>query len=537
MIAGSGGDGHGVIRRLRYATAALLTAALTVGCTSGSPSGTPSDERTGRASSSPYPSASRSPAAARLPASLTGQKLEWGRCENLATPSGTAEAPGDPWECATMTAPLDYSDPRGETIDIALIRRTALDESRRIGSLVLNFGGPGGSGVDRLPRFADGYPVLSERYDLVSFDPRGVAASQGVRCRTDKETERAHATVDLTPDTPAETAAYLADAAAFGAGCARRSGPVLGHLSTSDTARDLDLMRRVLGDKKLHYLGYSYGTHLGGVYAHLFPKNVGRLVLDGVVDPSADLMGHAKNQTTGFQRALENYLTSTGTDPERGTRDLANLLARIDRKPLPGDGERRLTEALATTGITQALYAKALWPELTTALDEAARGDGAGLLRLADQYNDRDPSGRYGTSGHAQRAISCADAAQRPSAAETRAALPEFERISPVFGPYLGWDTAGWCHQWPVAGKHRTPEVSAPGAAPILVVGTTGDPATPYEGAKKMAGELGDGVGVLLTYEGEGHTAYGGPSGCVNGTVEAYLLTGRIPANGKICTT
>ncbi|MGW0735043.1 alpha/beta hydrolase [Streptomyces sp. NPDC002851] len=534
-MAGSSGFKGGATRFtpfLRYATTALLTATLTVGCTNSSP---PPDEPV-RDTSRPPASSSPTPEPPPLPASLTDQKLHWGPCQDTPTPSGPAPAPGAPWQCGTMTAPLDRAEPRGKTIDIALIRRPATDKSRRIGSLLFNFGGPGGSGVARLPRLADGYPALAERYDLVSFDPRGVAASQGVRCRSDEETERAHATVDLTPDTPAETAAYLADAAAFGAGCARRSGKVLGHLSTVDTARDMDLMRRVLGDKKLHYLGYSYGTHLGGVYAHLFPENVGRLVLDGVVDPSADLMGHAKNQTTGFQRALDNYLRSTGKDPKKGSRDLADLLARIDRKPLPGDGERRLTEALALTGITQALYAETLWPQLTTALDEADQGEGAGLLRLADQYNDRDPSGRYGTSGHAQRAISCADAAQRPTAAEARAALPEFERISPVFGAYLGWDTAGWCHRWPVAGKHRTPEVSAPGAAPILVVGTTGDPATPYEGAEKMVDELGDGVGVLLTYKGEGHTAYGGPSGCVNGAVEAYLLSGRVPADGKICT-
>jgi pimeloyl-ACP methyl ester carboxylesterase len=386
-----------------------------------------------------------------------------------------------------------------------------------------------------MPAYAAVVSLLRERYDLVSWDPRGVGASEGVRCRSDKEMQAAEK-VDITPDTSAEEKAYFRDATDFGKGCQKEAGRLMEHVSTTDTARDMDLMRQVLGDRKTHYFGISYGTELGGVYAHLFPRNVGRLVLDAVVDPSADTVGHAKNQARGFQRALDAYLQSTGQDPEQGSRKITDLLRRIDANPLPTSG-RKLTQALAFTGIILPLYSESSWPSLTSALETAERGDGSELLALADDYNERDPSGHYGTGTHAQRVISCLDDKQRLTAEETKKLLPEFERISPVFGAALGWDTAGWCHDWPVAGQYDTPEVSAPGAAPILVVGNTGDPATPYEGARKMADELGKDVGVVLTWKGEGHGAYGSGSDCVDSAVNAYLLHGTVPRDGRICAS
>ncbi|MER6344158.1 alpha/beta hydrolase [Streptomyces sp. NPDC001595] len=464
--------------------------------------------------------------------SLTGQKLDWGDCE--ATADGPA--PGDEWRCATLKVPLDWSKPEGETIGVALIRAEATGDDR-IGSLLFNFGGPGGSGVSMMPSYASTVSALHERYDLVSFDPRGVAASEGVRCREDEDIQAAEEKVDATPDTPAEEKAYLDDAADFGKGCQKAAGKLMAHVSTTDTARDMDLMRQVLGDEKMHYFGISYGTELGGVYAHLFPEKVGRMVLDAVVDPSADTVGHAKNQTLGFQRALEDYLESTGQDPEQGTREIADLLDRIDAEPLPTSSSgRELTQTLAVTGIVLPLYSKAGWPSLTSALEAAEEGDGSELLALADGYNERDASGRYGTTTHSQRVISCLDDRQRPTPAQTKALLPEFERISPVFGAFLGWDTAGWCHEWPVPGQHDTPEVSAPGAPPILTVGNTGDPATPVEGARRMADELGKDVGVVLTWNGEGHGAYGSGSSCVDSTVNTYLLNGTPPKDGKTCS-
>ncbi|MGB9995164.1 alpha/beta hydrolase [Streptomyces pseudogriseolus] len=458
--------------------------------------------------------------------------LDWGRCE--ATADGPA--PGDEWQCATLKVPLDWSKPDGETIGLALIRAEATDDDR-IGSLLFNFGGPGGSGVSTLPAHDETAADLRERYDLVSWDPRGTGGSGGVRCRDDKAIEAAESSVDGTPDTPAEEQVYLADAADFGKGCQKAAGKLMAHVSTTDTARDMDRIRQALGDEKMHYLGFSYGTELGGVYAHLFPDKVGRMTLDAVVDPTADAIGHAKNQTRGFQTALDNYLRSTGQDPEEGSREIADLLDRIDAEPLPTSSSgRELTQSLAIIGIVLPLYSEASWPALTSALDAAQDGDGTELLALADGYNERDASGSYGTTTHAQRVISCLDDKQRPTVEETKKLLPEFEELSPVFGPFLGWDTAGWCHDWPVPGQFETPEVSAPGAAPILVVGNTGDPATPYEGARRMADELGKGVGVMLTWKGEGHGAYGSGSDCVDSTVNAYLLDGTVPQDGKVCS-
>ncbi|MFH9952812.1 alpha/beta hydrolase [Streptomyces roseolus] len=457
------------------------------------------------------------------PKPVASPRLDWKRCDDA----------GAEWRCATVKVPLDHAKPAGATLGIALIRKEAADRKRRIGSLLFNFGGPGASGVEMLPQLSGEYASLGERYDLVGFDPRGVGRSSGVVCRDDAEQAAAEAAVDPTPDTPAEEAAYLKDAADFGAGCARRSGTVIPYTTTSATARDLDVIRQVLGDEKLHYFGISYGTQLGGTYAHLFPRRVGRLVLDAVVDPTADAAGHARHQTVGFQRALDNYLRSTGQSPRAGTARITTLLAALDRRPLEV-GDRLLTEGLATTGIAVTLYAESSWPLLTEALEAAEAGDGSGLLRLADAYNDRDEKGRYATQSHSQRAISCADSSERPTAARARALLPEFRRLSPVFGAFLAWDTAGWCAGWPVEGEARTPAASAPGADPVLVVGTTGDPATPYEGAERMAEELGEGVGVLVTNKGEGHGAYG-TSPCVTRTVDTYLLDGKVPAYGTTC--
>ncbi|MEU6544226.1 alpha/beta hydrolase [Streptomyces sp. NPDC046859] len=511
-------------RFVRWTALTAAAALLATGCSGGS-SDDPKSDTGGTSASAPAASSGTA-----LPSSLTSQKPDWGRCRATAG----SPAPGGEWQCATVEAPLDWKKPEGRTIDLALIRAKATGDDR-IGSLLFNFGGPGGSGLATLPWYSAGASELRERYDLVSWDPRGVGASEGVRCRRDREIQASEA-VDLTPDTPAEETAYFRDAADFGKGCQRAGGALIAHVATTDTARDMDLMRQVLGDRKTHYFGISYGTELGGVYAHLFPKNVGRIVLDAVVDPSADAAGHAENQALGFQRALNNYLESTGRGAEAGTREVVDLLKRIDAKPLPTSSSRELTESLALTGIVRPLYNKASWPTLTSALQAARQGDGTELLALADEYNDREASGKYGTGSHSQRVISCLDDKQRPTAEDAKKLLPRFEKVSPVFGPMLGWDTAGWCHDWPVSGQYDTPEVSAPGSAPILLVGNTGDPATPYEGTRRMADELGKGVGVTLTWKGEGHSAYGKGSGCVDSTVNAYLLKGTVPKDGKVCS-
>ncbi|MFJ8229346.1 alpha/beta hydrolase [Streptomyces sp. NPDC094448] len=545
--------GHGRFRASALTAAALLLAGTVFGCTKDGSAGGGPGERAGTAAGggsgstapSAAPSAPASPPSdpgrapvttAALPAALTGQKLGWSACKAPVKADGMyAEKPGARWQCATLKAPLDYTEPDGETLGIALIRSVAKDSRKRIGSLLFNFGGPGGSGVAALPGGDDIVKKLGGAYDLVSFDPRGVAESSAVVCRDDKAIAASHR-VDSTPDGPAEQRAFMAASAGFGADCARRSGKVLPHVGTANTARDMDLMRQVLGDTKLHYLGFSYGTELGGVYAHLFPEKVGRLAMDGVVDPTADLARGTRNQAVGFQRALENYYKSRGIGAAEGTARTVQLLKRLDARPIPAGDRRTLTEHMARTGIIQSLYSEQYWPYLTDALKAAGKGDGSELLALADMYTGRDEKGRYSTQDHAQRAISCADSASRPTAAEvTSRHLADFTAVSPVFGPYLAWDVAGWCADWPVDGAWEKPPVSAKGAAPILVVGTTGDPATPVEGAKKMADGLGTGVGVLVTSEGENHGSYGF-SKCATRLVDDYLLKGTVPRSGTVCS-
>ncbi|MET9519581.1 alpha/beta hydrolase [Streptomyces sp. NPDC002994] len=538
-----------LVRAVALAAAALLAAGAATGCDSGSTGGgdkparqgTPHDDREGSDGSDGSEGgkggethAGKLPA---LPSALTGQRLDWKRCAAPRKADGSAaRAPGGDWQCATLTAPLDYREPAGETIGIALIRSRATDADRRIGSLLFNFGGPGGSGVAAMPGHAPGFTTLHTRYDLVSFDPRGVAESSAVVCQDDRQAE-ASFRLDFTPDTAAEEKAYLDDAAAFGAGCAKRSGKVLPYVATSSAARDMDLIRQVLGDKKLNYFGFSYGTELGGTYAHLFPGHVGRMALDAVVDPTADFVHHSRNQALGFQRALDNYFESTGTTAEAGTKRVVRLLGRLDKKQLPTTAGRPLTQSLAVTGIMSQLYSEDSRPTLTKALREAENGDGTTLLRLADGYNGRDARGRYSTAHHAQRAISCADAEGRVSGEEVRRThLADFRKVSPAFGPYLAWDLAGWCASWPVDGERETPEVGAKGAPPVLVIGGTGDSATPYEGSLRMVEELGEGVGVQITYEGEGHGAYLTGNGCLARAVDPYFLNGRVPANDTTCS-
>ncbi|MFE2015105.1 alpha/beta hydrolase [Streptomyces sp. NPDC059491] len=481
-------------------------------------------------------------------AALTEQKLSWAPCPPPSAAEGGGPAPsplpgGAAWECSFLQAPLDWSVPEGETIELALIRARAKDSARRIGSLVFNFGGPGGSGVTALPGFAADYETLRSRYDLVSFDPRGVGRSDPVECATDKELDAYYA-LDFTPDDEAEERTLSEAQKKYAAGCERDSGTALPHVGTENAARDMDLMRQVLGDDRLHYFGISYGTELGGVYAHMFPKNVGRAVFDAVVDPEAGVEDGALGQAKGFQLALDNFAqdcvdrgdecTLPGSTVAEIEDFVMELLASLDKNPIPGIGDRKLTQTQATNGIAQALYSKEYWTYLEQGLDAADGGDGALLLSLSDAMNGRDQNGSYSNIQAANAAINCVDFKERYTLGQAKERLPQFREASPVFGDFMGWALAS-CSQWPVPGVWEHPDVSAPGAAPILVVGNTGDPATPYEGARAMVNALGKGVGVELTYEGEGHGAYNSGDKCVKKAVDAYLLDGKVPPSGTVC--
>ncbi|MEU8510800.1 alpha/beta hydrolase [Kitasatospora sp. NPDC048722] len=489
------------------------------------------------------PAAEPVPAAPVTAAPAAVQQLDWHACGAPDAAQGGGTPPAGDWQCATLKVPLDYAKPDGGTIDLALIRSRAKDEQHRIGSLVFNFGGPGGSGITTLPALADTYASLNTRYDLVSFDPRGVGASAGVQCLDDKAMDAANA-IDSTPESPAAVKALDESTAQFNSACERNSGPVLPFVDTESAARDMDLMRQALGDQQLHYFGISYGTQLGGVYAHLFPQQVGRAVLDSVVDPTKDPAQSALGQAKGFQLALEDFMKAcstgvpdcpTGSGGADGTARVTGLLQSLEQAPLPTDSGRRLTESLAVTGIAGALYSQETWPALAAGLTEAMqRGTGTTLLQLADGLLGRDPSGHYNDLDAANRAISCVDAKQRYSDQDVEQQLPQFKDASPVFGAFTAWGLTG-CTGWPVAGRTDHPEVAAAGSAPILVVGTTGDPATPVEGARTMAQQLGAGVGVTVTLQGEGHGGYNTGNPCLKTTVDAYLLDGKVPADGTVC--
>ncbi|MEU9036859.1 alpha/beta hydrolase [Streptomyces sp. NPDC048352] len=504
---------------LRTTGTAIAAAGLLVsGCTSGEPQAAPS------APSTAVPEALRP---------YYSQKLTWRDCG----------VPG--FQCSTLKAPLDYADPgSGQDVELAVARRPATGPGKRLGSLLVNPGGPGGSGIGYLQAYAGiGYPApVRAQYDMVSFDPRGVARSSPVECLTGPGMDR-FTQVDQTPDDQAERARLVAAFKEFAAGCETRSKRVLPHVATVDAARDMDMLRGVLGDEKLNYVGASYGTFLGATYAELFPARVGRLVLDGAMDPSRSALELNRDQTAGFETAFRSFAKDCAKQagcplgqggPDAVAQRLKEFFRKVDAQPVPsGDPARPLGESLATTGVIAALYDESAWPQLREALTDAMNGDGAGLLALADSYYEREADGTYANLMFANAAVNCLDqppAFSGPEAVD--AALPSFEKASPVFGTGLAWASLN-CAYWPVKATGQAKPLKAAGAAPIVVVGTTRDPATPYKWAQALAGQLDS--GTLLTYDGDGHTAYGRGSDCVDTAINRYLLQGVPPADGKRC--
>ncbi|XRQ03325.1 alpha/beta hydrolase [Actinomadura welshii] len=468
---------------------------------------------------------------------------DWKRCTGLPEPLPGMERPPGGFRCATLKVPLDYAEPSGRTIGIALIKAPASEPQRRIGSLLFNFGGPGGDGVATLAQVAGHYAELGTRYDLVGFDPRGVGRSAPVTCVGGRRMDELAARDD-SPDTPAEERAYIAGRAGFAEQCAARSGELLPHVGTLNAARDMEMIRIALGDERLHYFGVSYGTWLGGAYARQFPDRVGRAVLDGAVDTrigSADL---ALQQAAAFQRALRTFGAACarlgrahcplGADGAAVAESVGRILEGLDRDPLPGSGGRELTQALGTAGVAAGLYSRDAWPYLAQGLADAVkRRDGSLLLMLADVHNGRGEDGTYSNLTAANTAITCADGTDRHTPEDVRRLLPRFRAASPVFGASMAWGLLQ-CTGWPVAGDDAARDVSAPSAAPILVIGNTGDPATPYAWAPALTRALG-GRATLLTLHGEGHGAYDTGNPCVRRTVHAYLLEGEVPAGGATC--
>lgn len=461
-----------------------------------------------------------------------GQELAWAGC-------------GGDAECATVEVPLDYAAPAGERVELSVLKvRATGDPEERIGSLLVNPGGPGVSGVDyaRAARAAVSESAR-QRYDVVGFDPRGVARSAPVDCVDDAQLDEILAG-DPTPDDVAEVAGLQRRAGVLAQGCADRSGQLLPHVGTVAAARDLDVLRAVLGDERLSYLGKSYGTFLGAAYARLFPERIAAMVLDGVLSPTVTGREMALGQAEGFEAAFDAFVTDcvAGQDCPLGPTvaearaTFQQLLGLIDRVPLPTDQPGRpLTEGLALYGVALPLYfaPEEGWPVLRDALTQALAGDGSALLALADRYLLRDDGGSYsGNLNEALSAVNCLDRPRAGSVAEVEASVPDFVAAAPTFGAALAWSGVT-CAVWPIAAEPDTTPVQATGAPPILVVGTTGDPATPYAWAQALAASLDD--GRLLTYEGFVHTAYLAGSDCVDEAVDSYLLDATLPAEGTVC--
>ncbi|KPI03010.1 TAP domain protein [Actinobacteria bacterium OK074] len=466
------------------------------------------------------------------------QKLTWRSCG----------IPG--FECATMKAPLDYAKPASGDVRLAVARKKATGPAaRRLGSLLVNPGGPGGSAVGYLEQYAGiGYPTeVRARYDMVAVDPRGVARSEPVECLTGRQMD-SYTQTDLTPDDTKEVTQLVDAYKKFAEGCGQHSADLLRHVSTVEAARDMDILRAVLGDAKLNYVGASYGTFLGATYAGLFPARVGRLVLDGAMDPSLTARQLNEQQTAGFETAFQSFakdcvrqkdcpLGGRSTTPDQVGRNLSAFFKKLDAHPIPaGDADgRKLGEALATTGVIAAMYDEGAWPQLRDALTSAMKeNDGAGLLSLSDSYYEREADGKYTNLMYANAAVNCLDLpAAFTTPEQVEKALPAFEKASPVFGDGLAWASLN-CAYWPVKPTGSAHRIQAKGAAPIVVVGTTRDPATPYPWAKSLAAQLSS--GRLLTYNGDGHTAYGRGSTCIDTTIDTYLLRGTPPTDGKRCS-
>ncbi|HEY7487829.1 MAG TPA: alpha/beta hydrolase [Streptosporangiaceae bacterium] len=446
------------------------------------------------------------------------------------------------FQCATVKVPVDYSKPGSGDLKIAMIRLPAKNKSNRIGSLLTNPGGPGGSGIEFLRGSATEFSQsLRNRFDLVGFDPRGVGASEPIQCLSDRQLDKYFAT-DSSPDDQSEINDLVAEGKQFAGGCKAESERLLPYVGTLNAARDIDVLRAALGDRQLSYLGISYGTYLGAAYADQFPKNVRAMVLDGAVDPKLSIEETNLQQAKGFETALKAFATDCvkqpdcplGSDVNGALDKVSELLAQTDKTPLNnslGDG-RQVTEALAAAGIASALYLKELWPTLRLALSQAIQSrDGTLLLRLSDALVERKEDGTYSSLMEANMAVNCVDKPY-PELAQFEKDAATAKKDAPRFGPFIVWGSLP-CAYWSTKVTQEPRALTAAGAKPIVVVGTTRDPATPYSWAQGLSSELES--GVLLSLDGDGHSAYLQHNNCITRAVDNYLIDESVPKDGTLC--
>jgi pimeloyl-ACP methyl ester carboxylesterase len=493
------------------ATIAFLCCALVLGaCSTG-------DDNTDASPTTPARTATTATTAAGAPA-----PLQWKSCEKI--------------ECATLEVPADYSNPSGPKLHLALARRRA--DGDRIGSLLINPGGPGVAGT---PYVENASSLLSrtllDRFDVVSWDPRGTGKSTSIRCVDSLDF---FFDGDMSPDNQTEIDANVAASRKLADGCGAHSGDLLPYLSSSATVDDMESIRTALGDDELTYFGFSYGTLLGALYADRYPQRVRAIVLDGAIDPSLGFEDTVRDQSVGFDSALNAFFQHCradgcgfgGSDPRRA---YDALMAQIDAEPLPAEvhGEdRSLGPTEADLGVGNLLYFGTQgWDALSAALQDAARGDGSALLEQSDDYTLREPGGKYGNGQEAFYGISCLDA-PFPTIDQFPAIAARVGAAAPEFGPVNVWLSAP-CALWPVPAEGQPAALHAAGAPPIVVLGTTNDPATPLKWARALSSQLDS--AHLVVYRGEGHTAYARGDKCVDSAVDRYLVDLVPPADGLVC--
>lgn len=447
-------------------------------------------------------------------------------------------------ECATILAPISWDDPSLGSIELAVIRSQATGARQE--SLFVNPGGPGGSGWEYVAYSI--FPALSSAFDIVGWDPRGVSRSAPITCYTDPEDrdESLYGTFESPYGTEGWIEELTENSEDYAQACLENTGELLATIDTVSTVRDLDMLRAVLGDEKLTYLGYSYGTKIGATYAELFPDKVGRMVLDGAVDPMLSDFEALKTQMAGFESAFRAYmqfcLSSSGcpfTGPlDNALRQAKELIATVGPKHLVADDGRVLDEATIATGIAINLYSQSYWPDMTDMFIDLKNGDPNSTFWNADFYNSRNSDGSYsGNSVDAYQAITCADGDFLDDPASTLERVAEIDAAAPTIGKFFTYDDYAvldvLCTHWPVPVSTPPTEYDAAGAPPILVIGTSNDPATPYAWAVSLANQLVS--GVLISYEGEGHTIYNQGVPCIDDVVDAYFVRGMVPAADPMC--
>ncbi len=479
------------------------------------------------------------PGAGVVPSGLESfytQDLRWGSCDSYAT-GGEVLSPT--LECATVTVPLDYADPGGQTAQIAISRSPAT--GARLGSLLVNPGGPGASGLSSAS-VADGTEV-AERFDVIGFDPRGVGASTPqVRCQTPQEAdaERRDPDVDMSPQGIAESEQ---ENRTYAARCAERSGlPLLAHVGTREVVRDMDVIRSVLGDAKLNYLGFSYGTRIGTAYAETFPQNVRAMVLDGALDPEQDPVEEVVLQGAGFQQAFDAFAAECasspdcplGTDPAAANARFRALVDPLLTRPAATTDPRGLSYDDAITGVQQALYSPSLWSSLRGGLTQLTEGRGDTLLLLADMYEGRGDDGSYSNINDSFNAIRCVDDPPVTDRAVAGEADVRYRQAAPFLDDGRGTGNAplDMCAFWPVPNTGAPHSIDVQGLPPLVVVSTTEDPATPYQAGVDLAKQLG---ASLITYRGAQHTAAFDGVACVDDPVTAYFVDLTTPDPDLTC--